>query len=492
MDLEAATTDLHTSDGGRRGLVAVISVAFITTYLFGSANVALPYIRTELHSSPAAGAMVMGGYAVTFATLQIWFGRLGDNVGRHHLLRWGLAGIVLTSVAVGAANSITALIVLRMVQGIAVAAAAPQLLSTIQATRHGAARARAIAGFSAAAGLGSGAGVVLGGALGQLNLGGLTWRPVMWSPAVVAGVAWWLSRHVAPTAAANRQRHDLTGTALLTAALVALVGALSLGPTLAWPWWTLALLVLAIGGLALFWRVEHRWEQRGGSPLVPPSVVRLPTVAAGLVMTGLFFGGYGAFTYEWAAHTQQALGSQVLQSGLGLGGFCLAFFLGSLALGRVQERLGNLTMAVGGLLQLLALAGIVVVGVLAPAEVWILAQQPPTVLLGIAQAWQFGPLVQTVMAGVPDRAAGLTGGLVSTAQQAALAVGVAVIGGAFFAVSGSVSPASGWAVGIGLQAIGTAGFIALAIWMRRRLATHPASRPVARGEVAVSMTTSHS
>ena len=44
------------------------------------------------------------------------------------------------------------------------------------------------------------------------------------------------------------------------------------------------------------------------------------------------------------------------------------------------------------------------------------------ILVGAAQAMQFGPLVGAIMGAVPDRIAGLTGGLVSTAQQAAFAV----------------------------------------------------------------------
>lgn len=454
--------------GGWRGLLALVSVAFISTYLFGSANVVLPWIGASLGASQASMAMVLGGYAITFAALQIWFGRVGDNVGRRLLLRWGLIGIVVTSLVVSAAGSIWILIVLRFAQGVAVAAAMPQLLSTIQATTAGAARARAVAAYGAASGLGGGVGVVLGGALTELDLAGLSWRPVLGSTAIFGALALALSRYVPETFGRERASLDLAGTGMLTAALVALISALSMGPSLAWPAWSLGLLVFAVLGLIGFWWYERRQECRGVA-LVPPSVVSLPPVAVGLTMALLFFAGYGAFMYEWAQFTRQALHSTALVSGLGLGGFCVAFVLGNLSLARITRVLGQATMVTGGVLQLTALLALIAVGMLAPDRTWVLSMQLPTFLLGLAQALQFGPLVQTVMAGVPDRVAGLTGGLISTAQQAAFALGVATIGAAFFLVTDVASPRLGWATGIGLQVLCTSVFTALALWLRRRV-----------------------
>ncbi|MFZ8263695.1 hypothetical protein ACO1KZ_15345, partial [Staphylococcus aureus] len=55
--------------------------------------------------------------------------------------------------------------------------------------------------------------------------------------------------------------------------------------------------------------------------------------------------------------------------------------------------------------------------------------QPALVILGAGQALIFSPLTQLVVREVPVRAAGLSGGMFSTAQQIALSFGVIVIGG---------------------------------------------------------------
>ena len=49
------------------------------------------------------------------------------------------------------------------------------------------------------------------------------------------------------------------------------------------------------------------------------------------------------------------------------------------------------------------------------------------VLIGGGQGLMMGPLVSVVMAAVPDEAAGLTGGLVATAQQTGIGLGIAVL-----------------------------------------------------------------
>lgn len=66
------------------------------------------------------------------------------------------------------------------------------------------------------------------------------------------------------------------------------------------------------------------------------------------------------------------------------------------------------------------------------------------------------------MAAVPQRVAGLAGGLFTTAQQVSLALGVVTIGG----IPGALAPSLGWrhafAAGLGVQVVTTVLFWALA------------------------------
>jgi hypothetical protein len=72
--------------------------------------------------------------------------------------------------------------------------------------------------------------------------------------------------------------------------------------------------------------------------------------------------------------------------------------------------------------------------------------QVPGVLIGGGQGLMMGPLVSVVMAAVPDEAAGLTGGLVATAQQTGLGLGIAVLSTVFMGLAQfqPQHPAFGW------------------------------------------------
>jgi hypothetical protein len=137
----------------------------------------------------------------------------------------------------------------------------------------------------------------------------------------------------------------------------------------------------------------------------------------------------------------------------------------------ITARFGDRTMELAaGLL----VAGLVLLGLASwftqgkGAAIWIGYFEVIGVLLGVAQASQYGPLVGTVMAAVPHRVAGLAGGLFTTAQQASLALGTATIGG----IPATLAPSLGWtrafAVALGVQVVTTVLFWVLARRLRSR------------------------
>src|SRR5216684_3425745 len=70
------------------------------------------------------------------------------------------------------------LIAARFIQGAGAAAMVPQIISVIQASFSGPARARALSAYSAVLAGGFVAGQVLGGVIVSANLFGAQWRPV--------------------------------------------------------------------------------------------------------------------------------------------------------------------------------------------------------------------------------------------------------------------------------------------------------------------------
>src|SRR5437764_13127676 len=87
-------------------------------------NVALPSIQRDLHFSQANLTWVVNAFLVTFGSLLLLAGRLGDLVGRKRVFLAGVVTFTFASLLCGVAPSEGALIGARFLQGIGGAAQA--------------------------------------------------------------------------------------------------------------------------------------------------------------------------------------------------------------------------------------------------------------------------------------------------------------------------------------------------------------------------------
>ena len=97
-------------------------------------NVALPAIKADLGISTAELEWTVAAYALTFASLLLTGGKLGDLLGRRLIFTIGLIIFTLSSLACGLSSSAPELIGARAVQGVGAALMMPATLSIISAT----------------------------------------------------------------------------------------------------------------------------------------------------------------------------------------------------------------------------------------------------------------------------------------------------------------------------------------------------------------------
>ena len=117
----------------RWGLALVCAAQFVLAIDFTVANVALAKIQPALHFAPAQLQWVLSGYVLTFGSLLIFGGRLGDLVGHRRLLLFALGLFGITSLAAGLAPRAAMLVVARIFQGAAAALIAPAALAMLTA-----------------------------------------------------------------------------------------------------------------------------------------------------------------------------------------------------------------------------------------------------------------------------------------------------------------------------------------------------------------------
>ena len=156
--------------------------------------------------------------------------------------------------------------------------------------------------FGATGGLAAVVGQLLGGLLVAADIAGTGWRPIFLVNVPIGLVALALAPRLAagqPLAAARR-RSTYAGTVLLGATVLAVLVPLSEGRALGWPVWSWVLLLASPFLAAALVLVELRHERHGRVPLVPPSLVRLPSMSRGLLLAVPFFVGFGGFMFVYA------------------------------------------------------------------------------------------------------------------------------------------------------------------------------------------------
>jgi MFS family permease len=442
------------------GLITVLIGVFLPMTDFFIVNVALPTIDRDLHASAGMLQLVVAGYAIAYALLLVVGGRLGDAVGRKALFIAGMAAFTLTSLACGLAPGIGALVAARALQGAASALMLPQVLSTIQATRSGPARARALGSYGATGGIAVVAGQLLGGLLIAANLGGLGWRPIFLVnvPVGIAGIA--LAARLLPdTRSDDPAPIDRRGTLLLGAATLALLIPLTEGRSLGWPPWTLALLALAPFAAVAFVRAERALERRGGIPLVPISLLQVPSMRRGLLLAVPFFTGFGGFMFVIALTLQDGTGVSALAAGVILVPMALGFLVASLSTARLLPRFGRRVLTAGALIQAAGLAAVIAELISAWPHPGALSLAPGMLVTGVGQGLIMSPLFGTVLSEVPRRKAGAGSGVLATTQQGSLALGVATLGSVYLtlAAPGALGPADASAAILAVLALNALG-----------------------------------
>ena len=434
--------------------MAILDVAIV--------NVALPTIRSTLHSSGAGLQLSASGYTISYAVLIVTGARLGDLWGHARLFRAGLALFTLASLACGLAPTTTALIAFRLVQGAGSAAMMPQVLSLIQRTFEGKARLKAMSLYTAVISGGAVAGQVLGGLIISANLFGSSWRLCFLVNVPIGAAVLSASLRILPKDKGEPGRGlDPLGVAVLTPTVLAFVLPLVMGHEEHRPLWGWLLLGASALGLGLFGYVERRVGRRGGTPIIPGRVLRHEGFAVSVGTVFLCMVLMLGLMFSITLHLQGALGFSALGSGLAFVPQAFALFLVAMNWRRVPQRWFVSEVVFGFLLTAASLVGMALVlrhGGTGGFARWILMTT-----LGFGLGFAFSPLMGLMLSRVPLRDAADASGVIATLTQIGQLTGVATVGTLFLDLDTGAPGSSAHAVTVVcLVSAGLAVFGALA------------------------------
>jgi EmrB/QacA subfamily drug resistance transporter len=419
---EPHTTPPEVSDPRRWKALALLCTAFFMVILDSAiVVVALPSIDADLAFSAGDLQWVLSAYLLSFGGLLLLGGRAADLLGRRRVFIVGTGLFALASLACGLAGSSEALIVARVVQGVAAAIMTPTALSILTTTfEEGAERNKALGIWGAVGGVGATAAWLVGGPVTD----GLGWEWIFFINVPVAVAVAALSPVLLRESRSRQvsRTFDVAGAVTITAALVALVYAVVEAPDAGWgSTQTLGLLAISVVLMALFAVIEAR----ATAPLAPLRVFRSRALVGGNLV--LFALGMLAFGMPFIL-TQYAQG--VLHYSPLEFGFASVVMPVTAAIGSVAGQ----ALATRGGVRPLLLAGLTLTGLgcLVLTQVSVDGSYLGDIFVGLLA---FGPglgivyVVGTIasLTGVAEADAGLASGLNNATFQIGGAVGVAIV-----------------------------------------------------------------
>ncbi|ABW13502.1 major facilitator superfamily MFS_1 [Parafrankia sp. EAN1pec] len=418
---------------GREVLLIVCSGVILASLDLFIVNVALPQIAHDLGETDLSRlSWVLNGYAVVYAALLVFFGRLADRYRRDLGFLLGVAVFTLASAACAAATTVDMLIGFRLVQAAGAALVTPTSLGLVLAAHEPERRQGAVRTWTAVGGMSAAIGPVVGGLLVAASW---RWAFLVNVPVGLAAlvVGW---RRLPRLAGQPTERPDAVGVLLATGGVGLLTAGLVRGPD--WGW-SSAALVGSLGGgvglLVLF--AVHCATSR--NPLVHPSLFTSRHFTGASIVALFFSASFGAMLLSIVLWEQGQWGWSALQAGLAMAPGPLMVPLVSFGItGRLITRYGP-AIVIG--------LGSVIFG--GGVAWWALAitTEPDYVsgvlggmaLTGIGVGLTLPTMMSTAAASLPPQSFATGSAVVNMVRQTGIALGVAVT----IAVLGESSVASG-------------------------------------------------
>ncbi|MDT7551507.1 MAG: hypothetical protein QOI16_43 [Pseudonocardiales bacterium] len=386
-------------------------------------SVATPTILSALHTDVDSVVWVTSAYLLAYAVPLLITGRLGDRFGPRRVYLVGLAVFTLASLWCGLTDTITGLIIARVVQGLGAAVMMPQTMAVITRTFPAESRGRAMSLWGAVAGVATLVGPILGGVL----VDGLGWEWIFFVNVPVGVAGFVLALRLVPELPTEVRRFDVLGVVLSAVGMFLLVFGIQEGQT--YDWGTIAgpisVWSLIVTGLVVL-VVFVVWQARNpGEPLMSLRLFRDRNF--GLASLAIAAVGFGvtAMAFPTVLYAQGVLG--LSPTGSALLFVPMAVISGALSpyVGRLTDRAHPRWVAGFGLLSFVV--GLVwLAAVMRPATpIWELLL--PIALIGVANGFMWAPISTSATRNLPMDQAGAAAGVYNTTRQIGAVLGSAGI-----------------------------------------------------------------
>lgn len=405
----------------QRLVVAIAALASFVAFLDGTVvNVALPAISEELGGGLVTQQWVVDAYLITLGALILLAGSVSDAFGRILVMRIGLIGFGVASIAIAASPDPLFLIIARALQGAAGAFLVPSSLALITSTIRGPLQGKAIGTWTALTTSAMIAGPLIGGLFVDL----LSWRFVFLINVVPIGVTLWLlTRLTAHDVRKPGTRIDWLGGAMCTLGLGAAVYALIEQPNLGWSdtgvWIPLTV------GIVLFTAFLIR-QHTTSAPILPLGLFRIRNFSAGNIATFFIYGALSLNGFVVAVYLQQGAGLPATLAGLASIPTTILMVLLSSRMGALAGRFGpRLFMTLGPIV--MAVGALLLLSVGDDFDYW-WQVLPSMIVFGLGLATTVSPLTTAILGAVDTERSGIASAVNNAVSRVAGLLVIAMLG----------------------------------------------------------------
>lgn len=339
------TGGLPHADSGTALLSASVVLAALMQALDSTiANVALPYMGSDLAAATDQLNWVLTSYIVAAAIMTPATGWLEQRFGRRQLFVGSVLGFIFASMLCGLATNMPQIVAFRALQGLFGAPLIPLAQAVLISGAPPGRRGRAMALF----GIGIMLGPILGPAIGGWLTQSYGWRWVFYVNVPIglaAAAGLWLT--LKPERGTRSTGFDLVGFAFLSLGVGALQMLLDRGSQLDWFGSVEIQVELGLAGLGFYLFAIHSLTTP--KPLVAPQVFRDRNLVTGLVLMFIV----GAILLSTLAlltpYVERLMGYPVLTTGLVLAPRGVGTMAAMLLVGRLTDRMDPRLLIATGL-----------------------------------------------------------------------------------------------------------------------------------------------
>lgn len=442
----------------------------------------LPTIQHSLHTSQDAVTWVLTAYLLSASMFTPILGRIGDMVGKERMFVVALAALGIGSLLAALAPSIGLMIVARAIQGVG-GGVLPLAFGIIRDEFPAHKVSSAIGTVAALVAVGGGLGIVLAGPI--VDVLDVHW--LFWFPMIVVSIAAVAAHLFIPESPVRTPgRINWIAALLLSGWLVALLVAVSEGPT--WGWGSKGVLGLLAGAIvvAVLW---VRVELRSDHPLIDMRMMRTPAVWTTNLVAFLFgVGMYSAFAFlpefvQTPSSAGYGFGASVTKSGLFLLPMSVLMFLAGLVSGNLSRRIGSkFVLFAGGLISFVALLMLTI----DDSKQWDIYVS--MAILGIGIGLALSSMSNVIVESVPYSQTGVASGMNANIRTIGGSIGAGVMASIVTSGSarGGLPHASGYTNGFAMLT-GAALLAALAAVLIPRLRRDPTTGDEFAGDKAFEL-----